>query len=60
MQMNQAAALRVKWKKRVEPRPCAHLTLELEQNDSGYLTGNYLCIACGEWVTHEHHNPLHD
>ncbi len=54
MQMNQAAALRVKWKKRVEPRPCAHLTLELEQNDSGYLTGNYLCIACGESVARKH------
>jgi hypothetical protein len=54
MTMSQAAALRAKWEQRVDPQLCAHLTLELEQNDSGHLTGNYTCIACGESVARKH------
>ncbi|HEV8327908.1 MAG TPA: hypothetical protein VGQ08_10515 [Nitrospiraceae bacterium] len=54
MTSGDAAVLRAKWENRVDPRPCAHLTLELEQNDSGYLTGNYTCIACGESVARKH------
>jgi hypothetical protein len=50
----EAAQLRVKWEHRVDLQPCAHLTLELEQNDSGHLTGNYTCIACGESVARKH------
>jgi hypothetical protein len=26
---------------------CKHLTLELEASHTGYLTGNYRCVACG-------------
>ena len=50
----EAAQLRVKSEHRVDSQPCAHLTLELEQNDSGHLTGNYMCIACGESVARKH------
>jgi hypothetical protein len=50
MTVAEAAVLRVKWEQRVQPAPCMHLTLELEQNASGYLTGKYNCIACGESV----------
>ncbi|HEV8327910.1 MAG TPA: hypothetical protein VGQ08_10525 [Nitrospiraceae bacterium] len=50
----QAAELRVKWEHRVDSQPCAHLTLELEQNDSGYLTGNYSCIVCGRLLVLKH------
>jgi hypothetical protein len=45
----QAAELRVKWKLRVDPSKCEHLTLELEWSDNG-LTDNYICIVCGEAV----------
>jgi hypothetical protein len=48
MTIEQAAALRVKWKQRVERSPCEHLNLELEWNDLGHSTGNYVCIICGE------------
>jgi len=51
MTMSQAAALRVKWKQRNNPPKCEHLNLELEWSDTGYLTGNYNCIVCGEAVT---------
>jgi hypothetical protein len=46
----RAAALRNKWKERVDPRPCAHLNLKLEQKDDGSFTGAYYCIVCGESV----------
>jgi len=44
----------------VDPRPCAHITLELEQNNSGYVTGNYTCLACGESVVRKHQNSIQD
>ncbi len=50
MTVTQAAELRVKWKQRVNPTPCDHLSLELERSDNGYLTGNYICIVCGTAV----------
>ena len=45
----EAAALRAKWKERVDPTSCQHhdLTLEIE---NGYFTGDYSCIVCGESV----------
>jgi hypothetical protein len=46
----QAAALRVKWKQRLDPSECEHLNLELEWNNLGHSTGNYVCILCGEPV----------
>jgi len=43
----EAEALRVKWKQRVDPPVCAHPNLESEESDSGYLTVDHHCIACG-------------
>jgi hypothetical protein len=41
MTMNQAAALRVRWKERADrSADCEHLNLELEWNDFGYSTGH--------------------
>lgn len=53
MTATQAAELRAKWKKLVDPPPCAHLNQELESSDSGYLTGNHHCIECGESMAHK-------
>jgi hypothetical protein len=50
MTMNQAAALRVKWKQRVDHSQCEHLNLELEWDNLGHSKGNYICILCGESV----------
>lgn len=55
MTMNQAAALRVRWKERADlSTDCEHLNLELEWNDLGHSTGNYICILCGESVAQRH------
>jgi hypothetical protein len=33
------------------PRPsCTHKTLTLQETDTGYLTGHYVCVHCGEDV----------
>jgi len=53
----QAAALRVKWTQRMGPRPCAHLGLEVERDDSGFFTGNFHCIVCGELVPRKNEPP---
>jgi hypothetical protein len=58
MTMAQVAELRVKWKQRVDPLPCHHLNLELEWNNSGYLTGKHHCTVCGESVIHKHQQSL--
>ena len=50
MTVHQAAALRVKWKQRVDRAQCEHLNLELEWDDLGHSKGNYVCILCGEAV----------
>lgn len=54
MTTTQAAELRVKWKQRIDPVECKHLNLELEWTDSGFPTGNYNCIVCGENVCASH------
>jgi hypothetical protein len=46
----RSAALRKKWKERVDPRPCDHINLKLEQRDDGSFTGTYYCLVCGESV----------
>jgi hypothetical protein len=54
MTMNQATALRVRWKERADlSTDCEHLNLELEWNDLGHSTGHYTCIICGEPVVHK-------
>jgi hypothetical protein len=54
MTMNQAAAIRVTWKQQPDQSSCKHLNLELEWDDLGHLTGNYVCILCGESVAQRH------
>jgi hypothetical protein len=54
MTMNQAAALRVRWKERADlPTDCKHLNLELEWDDLGHSRGHYTCIICGKPVAHK-------
>ena len=53
MTINQAAAIRVQWKRRADRSTCEHLHLELELNDLGHSTGHYTCIICGEPVVHK-------
>ena len=50
MTIDQAFAIRMKWKQRAHRSPCGHLTLELEWNDQGVSTGHYICILCGQSV----------
>ena len=49
----QAAALRMKWQQRETHLSCDHVTVELELNELGDTTGNYICIICGESVAHK-------
>ena len=49
-----SAALRVKWKLRRDRTPCGHLSLELEWDEAGHSTGNYICSICGESVAQRH------
>ena len=48
MTFKQAAYIRGRWKGQSAQETCRHLTLELEFNDQGDSTGNYVCILCGE------------
>jgi hypothetical protein len=50
MTRNEVEALRAKWKQRVDPPPCEHLSLEMELDDLGHSTGNIACFTCGESV----------
>lgn len=54
MTVHQGADLQMKWKQRVDRSPCTHPKLELEWNERGYLTGDYVCILCGESVARGH------
>jgi len=51
MTINQAAALRVKWKQRADRPPCEHLSLELELDELGHSTGDITYFICGEFVS---------
>jgi hypothetical protein len=50
MTVHEGADLQVKWKERENRKFCNHPTLELEWNEQGSLTGNYVCNLCGESV----------
>jgi hypothetical protein len=54
MAKSQAAAIRLIWDERVVRIPCEHLTLELEWDDLGHSTGNYVCIRCAVSVAQRH------
>jgi len=48
----QAAALQEKWKQSPDPPACEHLHQEMDNTDNAYVTGNYHCLSCGEFVSH--------
>ena len=48
MTSKEAARIRATWRGQSALEMCRHLTLELEFNDQGDSTGNYVCIVCGE------------
>ena len=50
MTMNQAVVLRIRWTQQVDRSQCEHRNLELEWNELGHSTGNYICTLCGEPV----------
>lgn len=50
MTPNQMATRRADWKQRVHRRRCMHVVLEMEENEQGYMTGNYVCNFCGTIV----------
>jgi hypothetical protein len=50
MTINQAVLIRAKWRGQSILETCRHLNLEMEFNDVGDSTGNYVCIFCGEPV----------
>ena len=47
MTSKQVAFIRARWSGQ-SVETCRHLSLELEFNDQGDSTGNYVCIVCGE------------
>jgi hypothetical protein len=54
----QAEALRVKWKQQGAPPACEHPNQELAMHETGYLTGDFHCTACGELVAANTRDPF--
>ena len=50
MTIKQANFIRSRWKGQSALETCRHMTLELEVNDQGDSTDNYVCVVCGELV----------
>ncbi len=50
MTFKQEAYIRARWRGQSTLEACRHVALELEFNDLGDSTGNYVCIVCGELV----------
>ncbi len=50
MTSKQVAYIRARWRGQLV-ESCRHLSLELEFNDQGDPTNNYVCIVCGELVS---------
>jgi hypothetical protein len=53
MNTNDAADLRLKWRLQNPAPLCLHVRLEVEVNEAGYMTGNYVCMVCGH-ATRQH------
>jgi hypothetical protein len=56
MNTNDAADLRLKWRLRNPVPLCMHVRLELELNEAGYMTGNYICLVCGHVAAKRQHH----
>jgi hypothetical protein len=50
MTTKQADFIRARWRGQSVLETCRHLTLELEFDNHGNSTDNYVCIVCGETV----------
>ena len=50
MTTSQVAARHAKWGQRTYRSRCMHVVLEVEYNEQGTATGNYVCNFCGESV----------
>ena len=48
MTSSRAAVLRARWELRPDQQHCPHIALEMESNKTGYVTGQYICVVCGE------------
>ena len=61
MTPKQIAFTRARWSGQ-SVETCRHFSLELEFNDQGDSTGNYVCIVCGELIAQRslayHRRPL--
>ena len=55
MNTNDAADLRLKWTIRKPVPLCLHVRLEVELNEAGYMTGNYICLVCGHVAAKQQH-----
>ena len=55
MTFKQEAYIRERWRGQSALEACRHVALELEFNDRGDSTGNYVCIVCGELVAQRSH-----
>jgi hypothetical protein len=49
MREDQAQKKREEWEAKESP-PCEHRTLKLLYTLDNYITGDYVCIECGELV----------
>jgi hypothetical protein len=54
MKIKQADFIRARWRGQSALETCRHMTLEVELNDQGDSTGNYVCILCGVSVVQGH------
>ena len=50
MTREMAARIQELWQKEGN-KSCEHEHLKLERTESGYLTGNYFCLACGAEIS---------
>ena len=46
----QAAQLQAHWKAQGDHPLCEHPNQEMEDSEGGYLTGNFHCTDCGEYL----------
>ncbi|HEY6262399.1 MAG TPA: hypothetical protein VIW47_12450 [Nitrospiraceae bacterium] len=50
MTKSQAAQLQAQWEARGGKPLCEHPNQKMEDSEGGYLTGNFHCTDCGEYL----------